>query len=63
MKETKPLPCPFCGSSDVVLASSFGPDHGAGRWQMSCRKCGAQGPTSNTFKNSAILRWNKRVKA
>lgn len=50
------LPCPFCGSNDVVEPCS-GFDS---TYYGACNSCGCFGPTSTTRAN-AIAAWNKRA--
>ena len=52
MSET--LPCPFCGSSVVVLTSN-----GIGQCYVECDQCGADGPTSAN-QDASIEAWNTR---
>lgn len=56
-------PCPFCGSSDVILvdfwAESEGDDNG---YAVRCNWCNALGPYYEEDKRAAIVRWNRRAK-
>lgn len=50
----RPLPCPFCGSTDVSLRNST-------LHQIECAQCGAEGPTtSHPGPELATARWNDR---
>jgi len=55
----KLLPCPFCGSANLMLA------HGAAIY---CNDCGAKGPDAKrpfvpSFSEAKALRWNQREHA
>ena len=51
--DTKPLPCPFCGSDDTVAIEILvgGRDH-----FVLCKKCQAAGPI--TERKQAVDLWN-----
>lgn len=54
------LPCPFCGSADIVItswSSGSGLLHQHCYW---CSKCGTEGPQSE-FKHEAKNLWNTRA--
>lgn len=61
MAEPKLLPCPFCGSSALMVSEA----HRAVR----CWKCEAIGPevdplvAQNVFVQNAIIIWNTRAEA
>jgi len=46
------LPCPFCGSSNVVLESYYEESYAR------CLDCGAEGPVSNCAEGEKL--WNNR---
>lgn len=59
----EPLPCPFCGSSNIYpmsISNSY----------VWCKSCAATGPivydgpeAGNEQEAEAIRRWNERIKA
>jgi Lar family restriction alleviation protein len=49
----QPLPCPFCGRSELWLHGDILPKF------VACKKCSAFGPTAPTA-SQAIERWNIR---
>jgi transcription elongation factor Elf1 len=59
---TAPLPCPFCGSTNVcvISASTF-------RWKLiTCADCGARGPevcaeADDDEWELSVTAWNHRV--
>lgn len=53
MTETKLLPCPFCGSSDLEDEIAL---------YVFCKECNAFGPDAKDGK-SAIEMWNQRAEA
>ncbi len=54
------LPCPFCGSDDVIIENHVD-DIEMMHPYISCIGCGTYGPqTSKGDENIAIERWNKR---
>ena len=61
MNETALKPCPFCGSVNVGLFSSFG-DNSTNRNIMNaaCISCGAQG-AAKLGEIQAVEAWNKRA--
>jgi Lar family restriction alleviation protein len=50
------LPCPFCGSSEVVIGTTMGK-----RYSVYCGGCGANGVPS-PLKEGAAKSWNTRMK-
>ena len=55
-KPAKPLPCPFCGGSELHVSVS----------SAQCETCGAWGPrvmqaTGAKIKEAAIAAWNRRA--
>ena len=61
MSETALKPCPFCGSVNIRLCSSFG-DATTDKniMNVECINCGAQG-SSEKGKEKAVAVWNKRA--
>lgn len=59
--EARPLPCPFCGT-DQLLGVESSLDHG---WLVvRCRRCGSAGPTARSETEAeAVAIWNSRAKA
>lgn len=59
MKPTKPKlkPCPFCGSTDIVIAQT--PEFPSGGYML-CRGCYAT-TRSSTYTDEAVANWNRRV--
>lgn len=52
--EAKPLPCPFCGSTDIALEIMHA------EWVfMTCLECECSGPWAD-YENAAIAAWNRR---
>jgi Lar family restriction alleviation protein len=56
MPDFKMLPCPFCGSDDIM---SFRDDESY-TWRIHCRGCGAD-HGSNAGEKVAIVKWNARM--
>ena len=52
--QIKPLPCPFCGSKEIVFTRNK-----TSAW-MICVNCGGDGPAAGS-EEKAIELWNKRV--
>lgn len=44
MKNSGPMPCPFCGSKRVTLLIEWSDDAGRNRHVVECRDCKASGP-------------------
>lgn len=42
------LPCPFCGSGEIIVENTHTPCY-----QAECQGCGAQGPKSDSVKRHA----------
>jgi|SRR5882724_10344969 len=55
-QEVELLPCPFCGSQDLMLDSLGDSDD----WFVSCNGCEIQ-QIANYTREIAIERWNKRA--
>lgn len=54
-------PCPFCGSANVDVFSSFGdPSTDENIMNVECINCGAQG-SSAKGEEKAVAVWNKRA--
>ena len=54
-------PCPFCGSANVDVFSSFGDSStDENIMNIECINCGAQG-ASKTGEKNAVAVWNKRA--
>lgn len=54
-------PCPFCGSLNVSVFSSFGdPTTDENIMNVECINCGAQGVAKSGVDN-AVAAWNKRA--
>lgn len=51
------LPCPFCGSSDLMLQNLVDDDD----WFVSCNGCHSQ-QIANYIREDAIKLWNSRAK-
>lgn len=59
MSEKELLPCPFCGTSDLL---GFEPSHEGGWTIVKCRKCGGSGPAGRaTSDQEATAWWNRRA--
>lgn len=59
------LPCPFCGSTEMVYKKYYDPRHYplGERWAIFCTGCLAEIDCGWAQKPSAILRlWNRRAK-
>ena len=59
-----PLPCPFCGRTDLLGVESH-PDRSLGSPSTTlacvrCRACGTAGPATKGSRGDAIERWNCR---
>lgn len=54
MPTTRLRECPFDKSRDLTL------EHFNGDYHVRCRKCGAQGPTADTWAEAEKL-WNDRA--
>jgi Lar family restriction alleviation protein len=56
----KPLPCPFCGTSDQIEVFE-GADEGGkiGNYTAICLRCGAEGPSAHG-RPEAVRAWNIR---
>lgn len=50
-------PCPFCGSTDIVIA--HGPGFLSGGYAM-CRGCSAT-TMSSIYTDEAVANWNRRT--
>lgn len=60
-EEEKPLPCPFCGGSDIdIYETDFGRADDPYQFAVQCRSCKAL--VSNEGKDDAIAAWNRRAK-
>ena len=58
MKEEHKLnPCPFCGSTDIVIAQN--PGFSSGGYVM-CRGCCAT-TRSSVYTDKAVAHWNRRT--
>ena len=59
-KETKVLPCPFCGESEEIYLQEY--EHAAGkRWRICCASCMAQIDRGYDQTPGALIDlWNKR---
>lgn len=53
-KAENAIPCPFCGSSNLLIAPNGAESH------VHCDECGAAGPTATTQEQSVVC-WNDRV--
>jgi Lar family restriction alleviation protein len=55
------LPCPFCGSTVVLVASeSSPPPNPVAEWYVACAPCGCKGPVATTPAD-AVWFWNQRA--
>ena len=52
--EAMPLPCPFCGATDISH------NDGIAIQDYSCNVCGAVGPDGQQNSGDALSRWNNR---
>lgn len=60
-KQTELLPCPFCGTDDLL---GFEQSHEGGWTVVKCRKCGASGSTGrSTTEAEAVAYWNRRAQS
>ena len=46
-------PCPFCGSTALILSHS-------GTYTISCYKCDCDGP-AETDRSASVIAWNRRA--
>jgi Lar family restriction alleviation protein len=53
----KLMPCPFCGSEDIMTTCCYGPE-----WNAMCRKCCSSTAWEQT-EVQAIAAWNRRAPA
>ena len=61
---TELLPCPFCGSDDILEFSNMGQEEYQGEpyWaNVECRCCRASTAKFNTTIEDAIAAWNTRA--
>lgn len=55
------LPCPFCGSANIVLGHDTSSDYERHwSWYVECRDCGV-GLEFQPTKEATILKWNVRT--
>lgn len=60
-EEEKPIPCPFCGESNIdIFETDFGRSEEPYQFAVKCKSCGAL--VSAEDKNAAIATWNRRAK-
>lgn len=52
-------PCPFCNSDELMYAKYA--DQGGDYYQVKCKDCGAHGPKTELFQDTAAEYWNNRV--
>jgi Lar family restriction alleviation protein len=58
MRRTDELkPCPFCGGEGKIDGTSWTTRDGKEQAWVTCKKCGAYGPSST----DAIAAWNRRT--
>jgi Lar family restriction alleviation protein len=55
--ETRPLPCPFCGSEDIDPQLVTQERHEPYTVRTGCESCGSSGPEDETLEG-AVAAWN-----
>jgi Lar family restriction alleviation protein len=54
------LPCPFCGSIELVVTNEADIYNRGNREMVACGGCGTQGPWGQHEQEASFL-WNKRL--